>query len=74
MIPEADIVDQWTVVSDCISKPDESHQAIGPTSQPDACETKLASKPMCLGSGALSADRRILLRVPWDVDAKLRAL
>ena len=28
MISETDIIDQWTVVSDCITKPDESHQAV----------------------------------------------
>jgi hypothetical protein len=28
MIPKSDIEDQWTVISDCITKPDEAHQAI----------------------------------------------
>ena len=28
MISETDIIDQWTVVSDCITKPDETHQAV----------------------------------------------
>ena len=28
MISETDIIDQWTVVSDCISKPDETNQAL----------------------------------------------
>lgn len=28
MIPESEIVDQWTVICDCITKPDESRQAL----------------------------------------------
>ncbi len=28
MIPDSDVIDQWTVISDCITKPDESIQAI----------------------------------------------
>lgn len=28
MIPDSHIIDEWTLVSDCIAKPDETHQAL----------------------------------------------
>ena len=41
MIFETEILDQWTVISDCITKPDEAPQAI------DILTTDMFTEPGC---------------------------
>jgi len=41
MISETEIVDQWTVIVDCIAKPDESCQAL------ELLTTRMFTEPGC---------------------------